>query len=93
MSPAEGDGPAVTQPGISFALNVVPAGLGGSHFRCEFLHLTLLPDWGRLMCLGQVHTRGVRSIHVQMLRLQQFIIHLESSKSIKSTPACVLSQD
>ena len=59
--PARGDGPAETHPGTSFALNAVPAGSGGSHFRCEFLHTTVLPRLprGRMLVAGSTaHSRG-----------------------------------
>jgi hypothetical protein len=76
-SPAGGDCPAVTLPETSFALNPVPAGSGGFCFRCAFLSA---PGNPRLRAAG---LRGgsaallrVRLIHVQILRLQQFSIHL-----------------
>jgi hypothetical protein len=64
-SPARGDG-VVTHPGTSFALNVVPAGAGGSHFRCEFLHTTVLPRLlrGSMLVAGSTaHSRGALDPH------------------------------
>ena len=67
----------MTLPETSFALNPVPAGSGGFCFRCAFLSA---PGNPRLRAAG---LRGgsaallrVRLIHVQILRLQQFSIHL-----------------
>ena len=75
-SPAGGDGPTVTHPGTSFALNTWPRGPAGSASGASSCTRPCYPSWGRLLGTGSAHTRGVRLILVQMLRLQQFSIHL-----------------